>query len=207
MIERDVYMEILPKLIKKLKDIGIEEKRIITEYRIGRFCADCVVLSSDGKTPALCFEVKRSFKSFSSEYLKLFDIYNKYVGVEVCYFVYLENEDVVLSNISAKKIKLNSDDFNISRFLGYYANDLAIMEVNRASANSIDKFTNRALCAVISSVAVFLPLDVLGLFPLTYERMLFVVAMITFVILPHLVKVVVVHPELIEVLKKAYKYL
>lgn len=206
MKENEWFNKTLAELKDKLVELGIDENRIVAEYRIGeRFFADCVVLSSDGKNPALCFEVKKTAKYFTDEYHQLAEIYDKYVGVGVCFLLYCENDEVVICDISGRKIRLKSDSSTLSRFLGWQVNDMAIVEVNQAADDSFEKLKNRVLYVSVFSFLIFVPLDILGLFPLTYERMIFIVVMVALVVVPYFLKVIVTHPELAKLIKRFFE--
>jgi hypothetical protein len=45
------------------------------------------------------------------------------------------------------------------------------------------------------------PLDFLGIFPLTCERLIFIALVVVLLVLPFLLKVVVAHPDLLKLLE------
>lgn len=195
--EESLYNALYGALIKY-----VDPKKIIREFPLGRsFRADCVVLGSDNRTPILCFELKQRNVSMGREYRKIAEIYSRYVGIDACYLVYPEGDKVVIADGNRKYVIGEKSDEGIDLFLGIHANEVVIENANKESSDSIQGLKRVAYYVSILSILVVVPLDFLGIFPLTYERLIFVALVVVLLVLPFLLRVVVAYPEIKRLLE------
>jgi hypothetical protein len=180
----------------------VDPKKIIREFPLGRsFRADCVVLGSDNRTPILCFEFKQKNVSMGRGYRRIAEIYSRYVGIDACYLVYPEGDKVVIADGNRKYVIGEKSDEGIDLFLGIHANEVVIESANKESSDSIQGLKRVAYYVSILSILVVVPLDILGIFPLTYERLIFIALVVVLLVLPFLLRVVVAHPDLLKLLE------
>lgn len=195
--EESLYNALYGALIKY-----VDPKKIIREFPLGRsFRADCVVLGSDNRTPILCFELKQRNVSMGREYRRIAEIYSRYVGIDACYLVYPEGDKVVIADGNRKYVIGEKSDEGIDLFLGIHANEVVIENANKESSDSIQGLKRVAYYVSILSILVVVPLDILGIFPLTYERLIFIALVVVLLVLPFLLRVVVAHPEIRKLLE------
>jgi hypothetical protein len=180
----------------------VDPKKIIREFPLGRsFRADCVVLGRDNRTPILCFEFKQKKVSMGREYRRIAEIYSRYVGIDACFLVYPEESKVVITDGNRKYVIGKESNQGIDLFLGINVNEVMVDNANRESSGSIDGLKRVSIYTSILSIMFVAPLDILGIFPLTYERLIFVALVVVLVVLPFLLKVVVAHPDLLKLLE------
>jgi hypothetical protein len=195
--EESLYNALYGALIKY-----VDPKKIIREFPLGRsFRADCVVLGRDNRTPILCFEFKQKNVSMGREYRRIAEIYSRYVGIDACYLVYPEGDKVVIADGNRKYVIGKESNQGIDLFLGINVNEVMVDNANRESSGSIDGLKRVSIYTSILSIMFVAPLDILGIFPLTYERLIFVALVVVLVVLPFLLKVVVAHPDLLKLLE------
>lgn len=183
----------------------VDPMRIVREFPLGRsFRADCVVLGSDKRTPILCFEFKQKREQMGDGYRRMQEIYSRYVGINACYLVYPEGGKVVIRDGARKYVIGEEADEGIDLFLGIHANEVIVANANQKSLDSIEGLKRVGYYTSILSTVIVVPLDVLGIFPLTYERLIFVALVMVLVVLPFLLRVVVAHPEIWRLLEMLF---
>ena len=175
----------------------VDPKKILREFRLGgSFRADCVVLGSDKRTPILCFEFKQKREQMGDGYRRMQEIYSRYVGINACYLVYPEGEKVIITDGARKYAIGEESNEGIDLFLGIHVNEVVVANANQKSLDSIEGLKCVGHYTSILSILIVMPLDILGIFPLTYERLIFVALVMVLVVLPFLLRVVVAHPEI-----------
>jgi len=206
--------ELRERLMDALIRSGVDQGLIRSAYAIGsHFVADCVVLSSDGLTPAICFEIKAqvSASNLDRQYLMVSRVYRERIGIDVCYLVCpVEMDGDVVAVIKGKEnlIRLDSDPRAIRLFIGKDKNEVAIALENQSNDLSV-----RNLKSVAWKIAPFtlmlIGLDAFNVIPFEKEHWLITLGTMAMLLFPYLADVFIVHPKLldqiIKLLDKAYK--
>lgn len=189
----------------RLKALDVDERRIVRDYAIGnRFRADCIVLSPDGRTPSLCFELKAKGDGtmLGECYSQLSQVANRLVGIDICYLVYSKNGRVMLMNSCRREIPLDANLGDVRAFLRREENEAAICDAFRTNSLAIASLKSVMPKIVVPTAVVCILLDVSKLFPMTPERLIFVAMMLCLAIAPYLIDVFVAHPDLLAMIVK-----
>jgi len=204
MTELDLRNQLTEALIR----IGIDQSLIRFDYVIGKhIIVDCIVLSCDGRTPAICFEVKPIVTSAPLErkYQVLSRIYREQIGVDVCYLACLAEIDgktLPVLRIRENAIRLDSDANTLRMLLGKERVDIAIALENRSNTASIHSLKVIARRVAIVMLLTFVSLDVLETFLLTREHLIFILAIMGLLVVPYVVDVLLAYPRFFDRLIK-----